>query len=142
MLLQRLLGAIVGLPSIQSGHNGGHTVIRTVFAVAVSFALVMTFALSVSAEKKQPKKLTEAQCDAIYQPCYDGCIGLLPGNAFGCRGRCIKKVTACRDDNGHGKRSSRPTDDVTGPPADVVEPGLPPKRGPTGGKASTGGVEP
>ena len=115
--------------------------IRTV-ALAVSFALVMTFALSASAEKKQPKKLTEAQCDAIYQPCYDGCIRLLPGNATGCNRRCNLKVTICRDENGHGKRSARPTDDVTGQPADVVEPGLPPKRTPTGGKASTGGVEP
>ena len=115
--------------------------IRTVFAVAVSFALVMTFALSASAEKNQPKKLTEAECDAIYQPCYDGCIRLPGMVATGCKRRCILKVSDCRWENGHGKRSSRPTDDVTGQPADVVEPGAP-KRGPTGGKASTGGVEP
>ena len=114
---------------------------RTVFAVAVSFALVMTFALSASAEKKQPKKLTAAECDAIYQPCYDGCIRLLPGNATGCKRRCNLKVSDCKWDIVHRERSSRPTDDVTGPPADVVEPGAP-KRGPTGGKASTGGVEP
>ena len=115
--------------------------IRTVFAVAVSFALVMTFALSASAEKKQPKRLTEIQCDALYQPCYDGCIRVFPGNATLCGGRCTAKVKDCRYDNGH-KRSSRPTDDVTGQPADIVEPGLPPKRGATGGKAPTGGVEP